>query len=160
MSPPRTGKTFKCVICHVLFYRTLSEIKRNRIRFCSKKCAGKNATGENNPSWKGGYHITENGYKRLTNRNYEHRMVMEKALGRKLGLDECVHHKDHDKLNNNISNLQLLTYKEHAQLHAKDKRVDPTELISLREQGLSYAKIGEITGHNPGTAWRIINRLT
>lgn len=35
----------------------------------------------------------------------EHRIVMEKNLGRKLLKNEVVHHVDNDRLNNNISNL-------------------------------------------------------
>ncbi len=38
---------------------------------------------------------------------FEHREVMEKALGRKLLCTEVIHHKDGNKLNNELSNLQL-----------------------------------------------------
>ena len=31
----------------------------------------------------------------------------------------CIHHKDGDKGNNDIENLQLMTFKEHASLHAQ-----------------------------------------
>src|SRR3990167_5537225 len=37
----------------------------------------------------------------------EHREVMEKYLGRKLGIKEIIHHIDTNKQNNNINNLQL-----------------------------------------------------
>ena len=158
MSPPRTGETFVCIMCNTSFYRTRSEIKRNRTKFCGKKCAGDSRAGEENNNWKGGFHITQSGYKRLANRKYEHRQVMENYLGRELKNNECVHHKDHDKLNNDISNLELLTYKQHAAIHAKDERCNPDELVELRKQGLSAIEIGEITGHNPGTIWRILAR--
>jgi hypothetical protein len=42
-----------------------------------------------------------------------------------LGLDVDgmqVHHIDHDKANNDPSNLILLTLKEHAQLHGQERR--------------------------------------
>lgn len=52
----------------------------------------------------------------------EHVYIMEKFLGRKLNKDECVHHIDRDRSNNDIENLQLLTHKEHAELHAREDR--------------------------------------
>lgn len=47
----------------------------------------------------------------------EHRYVMEQKLGRYLEPFETVHHKDHNKQNNNIDNLELLSNSEHAKLH-------------------------------------------
>lgn len=44
----------------------------------------------------------------------EHRLVMEKHLGRRLNADEVVHHVDGNKANNDISNLVLFkSQKEH-----------------------------------------------
>lgn len=54
----------------------------------------------------------------------EHVYVMYKHLGRELEGDECVHHIDRDRTNNILSNLTLMTLKEHAKLHAlEDKGV-------------------------------------
>jgi len=47
----------------------------------------------------------------------EHRLVMEEKLGRKLAMDEIVHHKDENKENNNLDNLELTNRAEHARLH-------------------------------------------
>lgn len=58
---------------------------------------------------------------------YEHRYVIECALGRALTHDECVHHIDGDKLNNDISNLQVLTRSNHCKLHMI-KKYGPKEL--------------------------------
>lgn len=49
---------------------------------------------------------------------YEHRYVMSKHLGRWLETDEVVHHKDKNKTNNDISNLELTNVREHAIIHA------------------------------------------
>ena len=94
----------------------------------------KNVSLHNNNSWKGGVIIKNNGYryKRVLNHprvkgssGYvaEHVLIMEQHIGRYLEPDEVVHHIDGDKLNNVISNLQLLTRKEHAHLHGKVKKV-------------------------------------
>ena len=48
----------------------------------------------------------------------QHSVIMEEHLGRKIFSKECVHHIDHNRSNNNIANLQLMTRSEHAKLHA------------------------------------------
>ena len=47
----------------------------------------------------------------------EHRLVMEEHLGRPLLGRESVHHKDGNKLNNAIDNLEILTHAEHMRRH-------------------------------------------
>lgn len=42
-----------------------------------------------------------------------HRLVMEKRLGRPLNSNKVVHHKDWDKDNNKIENLEVMDKKEH-----------------------------------------------
>jgi hypothetical protein len=50
------------------------------------------------------------------------RYVMAKVLGRKLLPNEQVHHKDENPLNNNIDNLEVLTFEEHLKIHAEEQR--------------------------------------
>lgn len=47
-----------------------------------------------------------------------HRYIMEQHIGRFLTKDEVVHHLDGDKLNNDISNLKIMSQSEHAKLHS------------------------------------------
>lgn len=54
---------------------------------------------------------TKNGYVLM------HRIVMENYLGRLLTPDEVVHHKNENKFDNSIENLELLTQAKHARLH-------------------------------------------
>lgn len=52
----------------------------------------------------------------------EHRFIVEQALGRKLdGRREQVHHIDGDKRNNALSNLEVVSPKEHAIRHGRWK---------------------------------------
>ena len=46
-----------------------------------------------------------------------HRVLMENKIGRNLLTTEHVHHKDENKYNNHIDNLELLTVSDHAKLH-------------------------------------------
>src|SRR5687768_15764725 len=48
---------------------------------------------------------------------YKHREVMEQVLGRPLTRDEHVHHVDSNRLNNEPSNLRILTRADHCREH-------------------------------------------
>lgn len=47
----------------------------------------------------------------------EHRYKMEQHLGRKLHVDECVHHKNGDKLDNRLCNLEVIQRDVHTSHH-------------------------------------------
>jgi hypothetical protein len=51
----------------------------------------------------------------------EHILVMEKEIGRYITRDEVVHHQNHIRDDNRIENLQLMTFKEHASLHMRER---------------------------------------
>ncbi|MCX6222455.1 MAG: HNH endonuclease [Bacteroidia bacterium] len=46
---------------------------------------------------------------------------MENNIGRKLNQNEVVHHKNENRADNRIENLELMTRSEHCKLHAKNK---------------------------------------
>lgn len=68
----------------------------------------------------------------------EHRHIMSEYLGRPLQVDEHVHHLDGDTWNNNISNLLVISPKEHRQLHALYKRAESlVRNLKLKQEKIS-----------------------
>ena len=54
---------------------------------------------------------------------YEHRLVVEVlSIDRVLNKDEVVHHKNGDRKDNVLSNLEVMSRSEHAILHAKKRK--------------------------------------
>ncbi len=91
---------------------------------------------------KGAYlYAVVHNHPKATKRGYvlHHRIVMENFLERLLNCDEVVHHKDGNKHNNDILNLELLSKKAHLMLHASFRERTFVELI-CPNCGLSFLK--------------------
>jgi hypothetical protein len=73
--------------------------------------------------YRGGKSHDANGYVTITSKGHvgtgrrEHRVVMERYLKRSLNRDEIVHHRDGDKTNNAIENLEVMTRAAHGKHH-------------------------------------------
>lgn len=101
--------------------------------------------GSLNASWKSDIKLTNYGYRKIRVLNHpfkdcdgfvhEHRLVAEQYLlndensvlvgGKKyLKKEYVVHHKNMDRLNNDVSNLQVMLLADHTRLHAINKRED------------------------------------
>ncbi len=119
-----------CEVCTKKYSVGLYEIKRGS-RFCSSKCYGKYRSKifvkSKHPAWRGGITYNE-GYRYIfkpkhpqaSKKGYimEHRWVMEQTIGRLLDVsNEIVHHRNGNKLDNRIDNLELMTRAQHLLHH-------------------------------------------
>jgi HNH endonuclease len=63
---------------------------------------------------------------------YDHRLVMEAKLGRKLSSDEHVHHKNEQKKDNAPENLEVKTPKDHGRHHFAKHPIEKTCAVCER----------------------------
>ena len=108
-------------------------------QYCSRECSNKATAGANSlskmgeknpmygkrsPQFKGdtlstdGYVVVTRGEKRVR----KHREIMENHLGRKLEDWEVIHHKNENRLDNRIENLEVMRDGYHVRLHNKGRK--------------------------------------
>ena len=118
--------------------------------------------------------LTNSGYEQvsLTNKHkkfYVHRLVAECFI-RKIGVLEEVNHKDGNKLNNHLSNLEIVTEsenKKHAYRVLNHKpwniKLTKTDAIAIRQlykkHKISQKQLGELYGVSAMVVNRIINNV-
>lgn len=117
--------TVKCDFCGKDFFKQPYRISRSKHNFCSHQCFKQFNIHKNHPNWKGGKRI-ENGYYVVYSPKHpnsykgymlEHRLVLEKKLGRYLHSNEIAHHNNGNKLDNRPQNISLHNRSSHAKYH-------------------------------------------
>jgi hypothetical protein len=127
-----------CLTCKKIFFVKRYRVKQGRGKYCSRICIWKSKSwlenlsgkakkrnykpllgmfGFKHPSWKGGKSKSKEGYVLVYSgkEKYEreHRILMEKKLGRKLEKWEQVHHKNGMRDDNRLSNLEIVVASRH-----------------------------------------------
>jgi hypothetical protein len=107
------NRTVKYTLGNKLAFSEDDYEQRARVDFIATNCSK-----GNNKNKRSKIYLGENGYYQFIDSDiYVHRWVMEKHLGKKLSSHEVVHHKDRNKLNNSIENLQIMYRWEHDEIH-------------------------------------------
>lgn len=125
---PKVKRT--CPTCTKEFYVYPSRMRNGRNVYCSMKCRGMGHCGPGSPRWTGSRRTeSRDGYiwiycpdhpcstKRKNHLFLEHRIVIEKFLGRYLRQGEIVHHINGLKTDNRIENLHLSNTRFHREVH-------------------------------------------
>lgn len=113
--------TIVCSNCQLKLFRK----QRNRHSFCSNKCRSEFLKSDKNPyalkrKFKtSGYVLVRNPTHPFAVKGFvpEHRLIMEKKIGRILRKDEFVHHINAVKDDNRLSNLWLTNEWHHGVSH-------------------------------------------
>src|SRR6185437_6615355 len=97
--------------------------------------------------------IYDGGHQRL-----EHRVVMERVLGRKLATREIVHHLDGDGLNNDPANLAVMKQADHRREHGGPRKWDLKEAIAMRARGATIIEVADRFGVSQAAVNRGLQR--
>ena len=135
-------ETVICEHCKREYKVIPSRLKNTR--FCSNVCHGKHILQsrevinkikrkykEDNPAWnKKGFSYHSDGYILIRVGNhphahkgwyFEHRIIMEKHLGRFLQSTELIHHINGNKRDNRIENLKIISRSKHCKIQNPHK---------------------------------------
>ena len=145
-----------CENCGKSFYTRLAYIKRgDSCRFCSYSCLNKYR------KWRPIRYSDSSGYyvvKREGKQIREHRAIIEDFLGRKLATNEHVHHKNGDKKDNRLENLELVEASEHHKIHGEAYRKENGRVVRCNKCGKEKFFLPCYVNHRHGGDWEKMER--
>ena len=108
-----------CGVCRNPF--EVEPYRANRAKFCGWSCKQKAGAAIANAKIIEKYRGTGSKTYVKENGRHQHRVVMEAHIGRPLLSTEIVHHKDGNKKNNKIDNLELVDCQSsHVKMHVNE----------------------------------------
>ena len=116
----RDGRLINCKQCFKFIYRPEWQYKKHSDHFCSINCLHKFNTKENSYNWIGDKFKKTNQYRRFNINKIPtmaHRHIMENHIGRKLKINEIVHHINKNIHDNKIENLMIMDKIQHTIMH-------------------------------------------
>ena len=139
---PALRERYTCEDCGKKLYR---KAKSRRCVSCGARA--KNGQGEKANNWRGGRRLGTNGYiyewvpedhhfakemRDCRGTILEHRLVMAEKLGRPLKHNEHVHHRNGNKTDNHLDNLELIAPQHHRLTTSLEIRLRQLEQLLMK----------------------------
>lgn len=145
-SPSITRTVRRCLNCKSEFETLPSYLRKGGGKYCGSSCFAIHSQRRGGHALKTGTmkhrgYVLEWAPKHPANVKgyvYQHRLVMERVLKRRLTASEVVHHKNHKRDDNRLRNLEVMSASEHAEHHHTKFRV------RLYGQTVSYVAAARI----------------